>query len=338
MIMQPIKPATPLLEATGLSKQFPLARGFGRKTILRAVDNVTMHINAGETLGLIGESGCGKSTLGRMISQLMDPSSGTIRFDGQDISQLPRPERRRVRQQIQTIFQDPYSSLNPVMTVRDIIAEPLRNFDVAKGPDADRKIREVLDLCGIPASAMIKYPREFSGGQRQRIGIARALVLKPRFIVADEPVSALDVSIQAQIVNFLRDLQREFKLSYLFIGHDMAVVRHISHRVSVMYLGRIVETAPSSRIYADPRHPYTQALLSSVPIPDPAREAKRQAKELKGEIPSPLAPPPGCHFNPRCAIADLAICTASVPPLTGLTPDHQAACHLQERAKVLPAA
>ena len=213
MMMQLIRPATPLLEAVDLSKQFPVARGFGRKAILHAVDRVSLRINAGETLGLIGELGCGKSTLGRMISQLLDPTSGVIRFDGQDISKLPRGERRRVRQQIQTIFQDPYSSLNPVMTVRDIIAEPLRNFDVARGADADRKIREVLDLCGIPGSAMIKYPREFSGGQRQRIGIARALVLKPRFIVADEPVSALDVSIQAQIVNFLRDLQREFKLT-----------------------------------------------------------------------------------------------------------------------------
>jgi oligopeptide/dipeptide ABC transporter ATP-binding protein len=206
------------------------------------------------------------------------------------------------------------------------VAEPLWNFQIARGPDADKKVREVLDLCGIPASAMGKYPREFSGGQRQRIGIARALVLKPRFIVADEPVSALDVSIQAQIVNFLKELQREFNLSYLFIGHDMAVVRHISHRVAVMYLGRIVETAPAKAIYHNPHHPYTQALLSSVPIPDPELEANRQATELRGEVPSPLAPPPGCHFNPRCGYAN-ALCSTQQPELRHVSPLHQAACH-----------
>ncbi len=315
--------AAPLLQATGLSKHFPVA---GRSRTLKAVQDVSLDLRRGETLGLIGESGCGKSTLGRVIGQLLPATAGSIRFDGRDLAAAGAAERRDSRRQIQIIFQDPYGSLNPRMTVRDIVAEPLRNFGIARGAQADRMVRDVLDVCGLGPSAMARYPREFSGGQRQRIGIARALVLRPRLIVADEPVSALDVSIQAQIVNLLRDLQREFGMAYLFIGHDMAVVRHISHRVAVMYLGRMVEVADARAIYDDPQHPYTRVLLSSVPIPDPDLESRRRPIALAGEVPSPLAPPAGCAFHTRCPWAQ-ARCGTEVPALRDVGNGRRVACH-----------
>jgi oligopeptide transport system ATP-binding protein len=276
---------------------------------------------------LVGESGCGKSTLGRVIAQLQPATAGHVYFNGSDLVPMRGEKLRKMRQQMQMIFQDPYASLNPRMTVGDIIAEPLTNFGLARGKEREKRVREVMRVCGLNPNFISRYPHEFSGGQRQRIGIARALVLNPTFVVADEPISALDVSIQAQIVNLLEDLQDQFHLTYLFIAHDLSVVRHISDRVAVMYLGKIVEIADSKEIYRNPLHPYTKALLSSIPIPDPDLEAQREPILLKGEIPSPVNPPTGCRFHTRCPIAQFPICSEQEPPLDEKSPGHRAACH-----------
>jgi oligopeptide transport system ATP-binding protein len=316
-----------LVRIEDVVKHFPIGAGLFGGQVVRAVDGVTFEVRAGETLGLVGESGCGKSTLGRVIAQLHPATAGHVYFKDVDLVKLRGEKLRRMRQQMQMIFQDPYASLNPRMTVGDIIGEPLTNFRIAKGREREKRINEVMRVCGLNPNFVNRYPHEFSGGQRQRIGIARALVLNPTFIVADEPISALDVSIQAQIVNLLEDLQQEFKLTYLFIAHDLSVVRHISDRVAVMYLGKIVEVADSKAIYQRPLHPYTKALLSSIPIPDPDLEAQRDPILLKGEIPSPVNPPTGCRFHTRCPIAQFPICSEQEPPLEDKEPGHRAACH-----------
>ena len=321
---------TALVRVEDVTKHFPIGAGLFGGQAVRAVDGVSFEVLNGETLGLVGESGCGKSTLGRVIAQLQPATSGHIFFKDQDLVTMRGERLRKVRQQMQMIFQDPYASLNPRMTVGDIIAEPLVNFGISRGKEREKRVREVMRTCGLNPNFVNRYPHEFSGGQRQRIGIARALVLNPTFIIADEPISALDVSIQAQIVNLLEDLQDEFQLTYLFIAHDLSVVRHISDRVAVMYLGTIVEVADSKDIYRQPLHPYTKALLSSIPIPDPDLEAARQPILLKGEIPSPVNPPSGCRFHTRCPIAQFPKCSEEVPALVphqGAGPDHKAACH-----------
>ncbi|HEY6117865.1 MAG TPA: oligopeptide/dipeptide ABC transporter ATP-binding protein, partial [Candidatus Dormibacteraeota bacterium] len=286
---------------SGAYKHFPVG-GFGGLAV-RAVDGVDLTIRRGETLGLVGESGCGKSTLARLVTGLLPVTAGSIVFDGDDVTRLRGGRLRRVRRKMQMIFQDPFASLDPRMTVGDILQEPLDNFSVGSVRERRRRVQELLRLVGLNPNFTNRYPHEFSGGQRQRIGIARALAVNPSFIVCDEPVSALDVSIQAQIINLLQDLQREFKLTYLFIAHDLAVVRHLSDRIAVMYLGKVVETADRNDIYDRPQHPYTKALLSSIPVPDPRVEAERAPILLKGEIPSPVNPPSGCRFHPRCPIA-----------------------------------
>jgi oligopeptide transport system ATP-binding protein len=313
----------PLLRVENLVKHFPVGLGAS----VKAVDGVSLEIYPGETVGLVGESGCGKSTLGRLITQLMPATSGNVFIDGVDLTKLSGEKLRQKRRELQMIFQDPYSSLNPRMTVGDIIAEPLENFGLLRGKAKDQRVQELLKIVGLNPYFNNRYPHEFSGGQRQRIGIARALALRPKLIVADEPISALDVSIQAQIVNLLEDLQDEFKLTYLFIAHDLSVVRHLSDRVAVMYLGKIVEVADSKQIYDNPLHPYTKALLSSIPIPDPDLEAEREPILLKGEIPSPVNPPTGCRFHTRCPIAQFPICSEQEPPLEDKGSGHQAACH-----------
>lgn len=321
----------PLVEAAGLSKHFPLSGGwFGRPTgLLRAVDEVSLRIMRGETLGLVGESGCGKSTLGRLLIRLMEPSDGQVLFDGADISGLPPRVLREKRRSMQIVFQDPYGALNPRMTVEDIVMEPLLIHGARADVAARARVAEMLEKVGLPARAALRYPHEFSGGQRQRVGIARALVLNPSFIVCDEAVSALDVSVQAQIVNLLQDLQREMGLTYLFIAHDLSVVRHISDRVAVMYLGRVVELAPKAAIYDTPLHPYTQALIAAVPTPHPAGRAARRAGRAKvsGDLPSPINPPPGCRFHTRCPHV-MTVCRQVAPPLAEIRPGHFAACHL----------
>ena len=327
---------TPLLVAKNISHRFDVRPGLFRRRFVRAVEDVTFEIPAGETLGLVGESGCGKSTLGRALVRLIEPCQGSIRFQGTDVTRLGGRALRDYRRRAQMIFQDPFASLNPRMSVHDIIAEPLRNFGIAAGADANRMIREILEVCGLGAGASDRYPHEFSGGQRQRIGIARALVIRPAFIVCDEPVSALDVSIQAQVVNLLVDLRQQFNLTYLFIAHDLAIVRYISSRVGVMYLGRIVEIAATERIYRSPAHPYTKVLLSSVPLPDPAAERRRAAIPLVGEIPLTLEPPTGCRFHTRCPWAQLPICRDVEPPLRELAPGHAAACHFAESIPATP--
>ena len=305
------------------------------KQVLRAVDGVSLEVGRGETVGLVGESGCGKSTLGRLITQLLPVTSGNIFFDGVDLTKLRGEKLRQYRRQLQMIFQDPYSSLNPRMTVGDIIAEPLQNFGLVRGRAKDRRVQELLKIVGLNPYFNNRYPHEFSGGQRQRIGIARAIALRPKLIVADEPISALDVSIQAQIINLMEDLQKEFQLTYLFIAHDLSVVRHISDRVMVMYLGKIVEIADSVEIYRNPRHPYTKALLSSIPIPDPEIQSQRRIISLSGEIPSPVNPPSGCRFHTRCPIAQVpGICADVEPPLELKARNHTAACHFSEKVPV----
>ncbi len=319
-----------LLAVDGLVKRFQLGGPPWRRQAVRAVDGVGLSLRAGETLGLVGESGSGKSTLGRMIVRLLDSSAGSIRFEGEDVTRLRGSRLQTLRRRVQMIFQDPYASLNPRMTVRDIVAEPLRNLGIARGAAADRLVRDALERCGLGDSALTRLPRAFSGGQRQRIGIARALVVQPRLIVADEPVSALDVSIQAQIVNLLQDLQTEQGLTFLFISHDLSIVRHVSDRVAVMYLGRIVEIAGADAVYDRPLHPYTQSLLASIPLPDPELEASRMEPLLLGDPPSPISPPPGCHFHPRCPMAQHPRCSTQDPALREVVPGHHSACHFAE--------
>jgi oligopeptide/dipeptide ABC transporter ATP-binding protein len=311
-----------LLVVSNLKKYFPIGRGLFRKGVeLKAVDDVSFEVLEGETFGLVGESGCGKSTLAQTIVRLYEPTAGKIEFDGTDISKLSASQIRPIRKDIQMIFQDPYSSLDPRMTVGGIIEEPMRNFGI---PNRRERTRELLQQVGLNAYFVNRYPHEFSGGQRQRIGIARAISVNPKLVVCDEPVSALDVSIQAQVLNLLRDLQAEFGLTYLFIAHNLAVVAHISDRIGVMYLGKMVEIAPTEALTTDPKHPYTKALLSAAPVP--ARHLKRERIILKGEVPSPLNPPPGCRFHPRCPIATEK-CAQEEPELRVIGPDRLAACH-----------
>ncbi|MGZ5825175.1 MAG: ABC transporter ATP-binding protein [Croceibacterium sp.] len=321
--------AAPLLEVRGLAMHFPVSEGIvlSRKIgDVKAVDGIDFTINRGETLGLVGESGCGKTTTGRCILRLERPTAGEILFDGRDVNRMQRSELVALRRRMQVIFQDPYSSLNPRMKVGDIIAEPIKVHGVE--PDAARRrarVRELLAVCGLDPKFTDRYPHEMSGGQRQRVGIARALALDPEFIVCDEAVSALDVSIQAQVVNLLEDLRERFGLTYLFIAHDLSVVRHLCQRVAVMYLGRIVEMADNNELFDNPLHPYTQALLSAVPIPDPRIEAMREFHPPKGEVPSPLNPPLGCVFHPRCPMA-VEGCRRERPVLRELRPGHWVAC------------
>ena len=316
--------AKALLRAENVVKYFPAGIG----STVHAVDGCSFEIREGETLGLVGESGCGKSTLARLVTQLIPATSGKIFFGDVELTKLRGEKLRQYRRQLQMIFQDPFASLDPRMTVGDIIAEPLDNFRVMRGRKRNERVQELLKIVGLNPNFNNRYPHEFSGGQRQRIGIARALALNPKLVVCDEAISALDVSIQAQIVNLLEDLQREFKLTYLFIAHDLSVVRHISDRVMVMYLGKIVEIADSVETYASPKHPYTKALLSAIPVPDPKVQRGRRLVELTGEIPSPIHPPSGCRFHTRCPIARLPIpCAETEPPLEEKRRDHLAACH-----------
>ena len=315
----------PLVEIIDLKKHFPVSH----KQVVRAVDGVSFTINRGETLGLVGESGCGKTTVGRCILRLIEPTSGEIRFDGRGLLNLGRGEMRSLRRRMQIIFQDPYSSLNPRMKVGSIISEPLEIHRVGDRRERKDRVAELLRVVGLDPDYANRYPHQFSGGQRQRIGIARALALNPDFIVADEPVSALDVSVQAQVVNLMQDLQERFGLTYLFISHGLAVVKHISTRVGVMYLGKLVELAPAHEIYANPLHPYTQALLRAIPIPDP--EAKRRAAQrLGGDVPNPIAPPSGCRFHTRCPHAGDR-CGAEEPELVEVSPGHFVSCFLHEQ-------
>jgi oligopeptide transport system ATP-binding protein len=320
----------PLLEVHDLVMHFPVGGGMFSKPagVVRAVDGVSFNVRKGETLGLVGESGCGKTTTGRCILQLERPTGGRIVFEGIDMVTLDAAELRAVRRRVQVIFQDPYSSLNPRMTVGQILAEPIKVHGiVADKGERELRVRELLVQVGLLPQHAGRYPHQLSGGQRQRVGIARALATEPALIVCDEPVSALDVSIQAQIINLLEELQSRLGLTFLFIAHDLSVVRHISDRVAVMYLGKIVELADRNALYEEPLHPYTQALLSAVPIPDPKIEAKRKRMVVRGEVPSPLNPPSGCVFHPRCPIA-VARCSAEIPPLREIRPGHWAACHL----------
>ncbi len=318
-----------LLQVRGLVKYFPVTAGiiFQHKVAdIKAVDDISFTVRRGETLGLVGESGCGKSTTGRCILQLYRPTAGEVVFDGQDLCEMKGERLRAMRRRMQMIFQDPYASLNPRMSVQDIIGEPLDVHHLARGKDRRDRIQELLRVVGLNPYFANRYPHEFSGGQRQRIGIARALAVEPDFIVCDEPISALDVSIQAQIINLLEELQTQFGLTYLFIAHDLSVVRHISDRVAVMYLGKIVEITTRDEMYDDPLHPYTKALLSAVPIPDPAVELKRERIILTGDVPSPMRPPPGCNFHTRCPIA-VDRCKVELPQLREISSGHYAACH-----------
>jgi oligopeptide transport system ATP-binding protein len=321
-----------LLKVEDLNMHFPIFRGLIRRQAgaVHAVDGVSFDVRRGETLGLVGESGCGKSTTGRSILQLYKPTSGKITFDGVNLVTLKNEEMRLMRRKMQMIFQDPYASLNPRMTVGEIVGEPLLVHNVASGREVDERIAHLLETVKLNPSFSSRYPHEFSGGQRQRIGIARSLALHPSFIVCDEPISALDVSIQAQVVNLLEELQEQFNLTYLFIAHDLSMVRHISNRIAVMYLGVIVELADRDALYDNPLHPYSQALLSAVPIPDPFAESKHKRTILQGDVPSPVNPPSGCRFRTRCPIAE-AVCAESRPEFRELKPGHYAACHFADR-------
>jgi len=328
-----VAPAAPLVDVRGLVKHFPGARGFlglGRaRAVVRAVDGVSFTIPPGRTLGLVGESGCGKTTVGRSVLRLIEPDAGQVTIGGQHVLTLGGSELRALRRRMQIVFQDPYGSLNPRMTVRQALAEPLAIHRLARGPAAERRIGALLEEVGLDPSFGKSYPHELSGGQRQRVGIARALSVEPQFLVLDEPVSALDVSVQAQVLNLLAELQQHRRLTFLFIAHDLAVVKHIADDVAVMYLGRIVEAAPASSLYAAPRHPYTAALLSAVPVPDP--RAQHQRIVLPGEVPSPAAPPPGCPFHPRCPHPKKnERCRSEPPALREVAPGQLAACHFAE--------
>ena len=327
-----------LLDVGGLKVYFPIQSGFLQRTIgsVKAVDGISFEVRRGETLGLVGESGCGKSTTGRAVIRLNRPTAGTVRFDGIDVYALKPNDLRRLRRRMQIIFQDPYSSLDPRMTVNSIISEPIETHNLKKGAAKRERIAELLEIVGLDPSYVNRYPHEFSGGQRQRIGIARALAVEPEFIVCDEPISALDVSIQAQVLNLLTDLRERLGLTYLFIAHDLSVVKHISDRVAVMYLGKLVEIGPPDILYNGPGHPYTRALLSAVPVPDPVTERRRKRVILKGDVPSPVNPPSGCRFHTRCWLYERLgkpeNCRTEDPPLRVLQGDHRAACHYAEEA------
>lgn len=316
-----------LLTVRNLKKYFPIHKGIFSKQVgeVKAVDDVSFSVHKGETLGLVGESGCGKSTTGRSILRLIEPSAGEVFFEGEELLSLKPEALRKKRREMQMVFQDPYASLNPRQTVEQILEEPLLVHGMGTQAERKKRVRDLLEVVGLPNSYARRYPHQFSGGQRQRIGIARALSVYPKLIIADEPVSALDVSIQSQVLNLMQDIQKEFHLTYLFIAHDLSVVRHISDRVGVMYLGRIVELASTSSLYKDPKHPYTQALLSAVPVPDP--KAVRERIILQGDVPSPANPPAGCSFHNRCIHA-MDICRTVRPELTSIDADHQVACHL----------
>ena len=327
-VSPPRAASAPLLEVEGLTKHFPIRRGLFARVSgwVRAVDGVSFSIRPGETLALVGESGSGKTTTGRCILRLLEPTAGSVRFDGTDLLGLAPREMRRMRRQIQVVFQDPYGSLNPRMRVGTIVREPLDIHRIGKNrAERDAMVARLLERVGLDPGMVRRYPHEFSGGQRQRIGVARALALRPRLIVADEPVSALDVSVQAQVINLLIDLQQELGIAYLFIAHDLALVERIADRVAVMYLGKLVELAPVEEIFKNPLHPYTKALLQAIPVPDPTRARERTV--IRGEIPSPAAPPPGCRFHTRCPVV-VETCRRVEPPLVEVAPGHWAACHL----------
>ncbi|WP_394136739.1 ABC transporter ATP-binding protein [Cytobacillus oceanisediminis] len=316
-----------LLEVKNLKTYYPIKGGILRRTVavVKAVDDVSFEIRKGETLGLVGESGCGKSTAGRTILRLLEPTEGQIIFDGQDITNVRGTSLRKIRQDFQMVFQDPYASLNPMMMVGHLVSEPIRNYNNKSEKELKPEVLDLLAKVGLPEDAYYKYPHEFSGGQRQRIGIARALALRPKLIIADEPVSALDVSVQSQVLNLLKELQDEFDLTFLFIAHDLSVVKHMSDRIGVMYLGGLVEVADKDSIYAEPLHPYTQALISAIPEPDPRKKKERII--LEGDVPSPIDPPKGCTFHPRCAHA-MPECQSVKPELKEVKPGHRVACHL----------
>ncbi|WP_066395006.1 ABC transporter ATP-binding protein [Neobacillus mesonae] len=316
-----------LLEIKNLKTYYPVKGGFFKHTVghVKAVDNISFEIKKGETLGLVGESGCGKSTAGRTILRLIKPTEGQILFDGKDITNISGKHLREIRKDMQMVFQDPYASLNPMQMVGDIIAEPIYNFMKKSKEELKREVMDLLEKVGLPPDAYYKYGHEFSGGQRQRIGIARALALRPKLIIADEPVSALDVSVQSQVLNLLKDLQKEFDLTFLFIAHDLSVVKHMSDRIGVMYLGNMVEIADKDSLYAEPLHPYTKALISAIPSPDPRQKKERII--LTGDVPSPINPPSGCPFHPRCPMA-MEECSKTKPVLKEVKPSHRVACHL----------
>jgi oligopeptide transport system ATP-binding protein len=318
-----------ILRVDKLKMYFPIKAGVFQRHVgdIKAVDDVSFEIMAGETLGLVGESGCGKTTTGRAIIRLYKPTDGHVFFEGQDMADLKGETLRKMRRKMQMIFQDPYASLNPRMSVFGIVAEPLTAHHVASGKEKKERVAELMELVGLNPGLMNRYPHEFSGGQRQRIGLARSLALQPELIICDEPISALDVSIQAQVVNLLEELQEKFGLTYLFIAHDLSMVRHISDRTAVMYLGKVVELSPQEELYNQPLHPYTQALLSAVPVPDPIVERKRQRIILTGDVPSPANPPTGCNFHPRCPLAQ-QVCQEVDPEWREVSPNHWAACHL----------